>query len=240
MEIWLEVSLKKIEKIKRLVKSTSSIIECYDLPESPAGYPALNSIALSIYMRHVLNVCTIPHIRLYDINTNALLSIANALEELGINRLVLLKGDKPVYGESVEELTSEKALEILKQHGYKLEIGLILSLNYPLEEIYKRLEMGADFYLAINVDLNRIGKYAKVWNYSSKKGIKLYSYLLIGTENNIDLFKKLNQPFVALEEIPTFVKNLQGMTDGFIVSAPKEYERMKEIVMNVKNSLMGP
>ncbi len=240
MEIWLEVSLKKISRIKKLVESTSNIVDCYDLPESPAGYPALNSIALSVYMRHVLNVCSIPHIRLYDINTNALLSIANALEELGINKLVLLRGDKPVYGETVKELTSEKALEILREHGYKLEIGLILSLNYPLEEIYKRLEMGADFYLAINVDLTRIEKYAKVWDYSRKKGVKLYSYLLIGTENNIGLFKKLNQPFVALEEIPTFIENLRDMTDGFIVSAPKEYERMKEIVMNVKNSLMSP
>jgi len=94
----------------------------------------------------------IAHVRLADVNHLGFLSLAYAAQFFGVDKLLVTTGDPPKVGKSVGQLTSEKALELARNYNIKkLKIGAILSLRFPLEKIYERLEKGFDLYLVLRL-----------------------------------------------------------------------------------------
>ncbi len=210
------------KRIDEIVSEGRDLISYYTIPEGPGGYPGLSSIAIGVYIKHVHGAGSIPHVRLYDVNRLAILSIANTVQECGLDGLVLLRGDKPVTGMIVEDVGTEEAYGMLRSKGYSFPIGMILSLNYPIDLVKERIRIGASFYHVINYSNGKHDKLVEAAEEAHKTGAHIYVFLLLGIGKNKKLFKKLGQPYVEPSELKNTISMLEGTVDGIALSSPLE------------------
>lgn len=222
MEYLFELVPKSRRVIDEIIGFARDFFDIYTIPEGPGGYPGIYSLATAMYLKYKYDLKTFPHVRLYDINRLALLSIANAVEAYGLDGLVLLRGDKPWQGRIVVDIGTEEALCLLKKKNYRFRKGAIISLRYPFEKIMERIRLGADFYHAINYDASKDQLLSMIYREASRLGVKIYVFILLGIGKNKELFVKLNQPFISSEELKDRLEALRGLSDGVVLSTPLE------------------
>ncbi len=225
MRILVELApMKKREKLDAILVSIREFVDCFDIPESPLGIPAPNAIVTGVYVKEVTDKCVISHIRLYDINRTALLSLAYAAQTYGIDGVVLTHGDTPRNGTIVRDISTPEAVKLLKKEVPKLKIGAIISLRYPLNEIIKRLEMGADFYLVLRLSRDSADKYLKVLEVAEKQGVELYPYIIVSTGKNSRVLEKIEQPSIPLEGLHDFLSEYKHLLHGAVFSSPLDFD----------------
>ncbi len=237
MKVFAETVVTSLKKLDEFVSKSSNVIDCYDLPEAPAGYPALSSIALAVYLKTRYGVCSIPHIRLYDVNKLALLTIAKTVEVFNLNALLITRGDPPKYGNIVSDLSTEEAIELIKRHGYRIKLAILVSLRYSLKDILERVSKKADMLFILRVGKSSVDKLQKVYSEAKKLGKEVYAYILIGSERNIELFEQLSQPYIHYRDIEGFLADIKNYVDGVILSSPRDKELIRKVARFIKESM---
>ena len=236
-EILVRLVLEVSGDLDYYYRVSYGLVDCYDIPESPLGYPGVNSVASCVYLKTRYGACCIAHVRLYDINNVALHSLAKAVEAFRVDSLVLTMGDKPKIGSSVDELDTVSAINSLKKSGYRTRIGAILSLRYGLEDIINRLRIGADFFLVLRLGMETLDKYRKIYRSAKDLGKELYPYIIVATDSNRKLLARIDQPYVEVNDIMDFISEIKDYVDGVILSVPKEKERLRKMLEVAKEAL---
>ncbi|MEM1628373.1 MAG: hypothetical protein QXP02_03725 [Desulfurococcaceae archaeon] len=229
MEYILElppVSRKFIDKIAPLAKN---VFNAVFIPSGPAGIPLLDACATSIYISTVYGLKSIFSIRLKDVNLNHVIEKVKTAMEFGINGVLLTKGDPPRYGSSYDDLSSEYVLKYLREINVDMKLGLIISLRYPLGSILKRISEKPDFVFIIHHVDNDLDKLMELRKHIAGE-IKIYDFILLGVDKNIELFKELGQKYVEPMKLGDHIEKLNNIVDGVIISSPLEVKKAIEIV----------
>ncbi len=237
MEIIAELKPTKNKyKLSKTVDKLRPYVDFFDIPESPLGKPIAHSVLLASYLREVLGVEVIPHIRVQDLNKTALLSIIGGLEFLGIERVVLLRGD-PTSGNSSSKLTVEEAAFYTKKNSEFLETGAIISLRYPIADILKRISNRyLDFFLVLRASQYQ-EKLEVVRQYADRK--RIYVYIIIATEKNLPFMREIlgDQPLHTLNEVAAFAESVKEFADGVVLSCPFDVDAIVEASKLIRQQL---
>jgi len=222
MEIIAEVapSLNRDDFLKRLVK-LKTFVDRVDIPEAPGGKAVAHSIAAGVLAKQQ-GLEPIVHIRLLDVNKTGFKSLLGAACLLDLKYVVVLQGDPPAEGSPVRDVATEEAVVEVKKMG--LRAGALLSLRREYE---KRLEVGADFYLALH------------FNYRDQlRGLprSVYPYIIVETPRNTSLIQRLRQTAVPPQRAVELVEEIDGVVDAVVVSVPGDFETLIEILRRVKIS----
>lgn len=220
MEIIAEITpvVNRDLLLKKIV-AVRPYVDMVDIPEAPGGKPLAHSLAVGALAKQ-LGVEPIVHIRLLDVNKTGLKSLLGGAKVLEIKRVVLLQGDPPVEGRPLGEVSTEEAVAEAKKFG--LVAGALLSLK---REFWKRLEIGADFYLALHFsDVRQIAGLPPV----------VYPYIILKTSQNTGLIEKLRQTAVTPREAVELVKELDGVAPGVVLSAPGDFATLVKTLEDVK------
>ena len=231
----LEVVVRRRELLDKLVSDVRGCVDCFDIPEAPAGQPAPSSLAVATYLKTGYSACVIPHVRLLDLNELALRSVVKTVRFFGLDGLLVTMGDPPKYGTPVSDLTTDEAVRLIKDLGYGIRVGSILSLRYELEQIEERLTGDADFYYVLRLDEGTLSKYVQVFDKAREHGKELYPYVLVSTSANEEVLRKLGQPYVTLDDLPLLIGKLKAIADGLVISSPLEYDLLPQILKVVKS-----
>ncbi len=237
LEVWAEIKPSPNRgKIVETARAIKDFVDYIDVPEAPMGIPKAHSIAVAAVIRYEVGVKCIANIRLLDINTNGLISLAGAALLLGLEGIVLLRGDPPAYGKPVMDIGTEDAIRILKSNRRlkELRIGAILSLA---RDYHKRLEIPADFFL-----VTRLWKPSQLENEAIRsfrlKGGKIIPYIVVAEKDekkHLYLLLKGHQPVFEPAEAAEFTRKLVGLVDGVLVSAPLSSKTLVEAVKAVRD-----
>ena len=231
MEILIELVPSK--KFLEYAKAVASYVDGFDIPESPMGIPRPSSTVIGAVLRRVLGYgyTVVSHVRLCDVNPVALASTVMGAEVAEIDGVLLTVGDKPVYGSSVNQLSSEQAAEFLRSIGVKIALGAILSMRYELNAIKSRVEKPFDFFYALRVSIDSIERLSRVSEIVAALGKKLYAYAIVATHRNREFIEKeLRQPYVELSRLCEFVERIQDFVNGVVLSCPLDREGQIESV----------
>ncbi len=215
---------KLISYLNRLVANVDAV----DIPEVPMGRPIASAPVLAAHFKAIYGDTEfIPHIRVIDVNRVGLLSILGGLHVANIREAVLLRGDDPVEGVKVEDITVEEAAVLAKQRlrGRSPSLGAMLSIRYPLSMIEQRLNASLDFYMVLR-GLHSYEKLVAVSGLAKKYGKKLYAYVIIASDRNRAMLKEMlgDQPVYNVEDVETVVERLAPLVDGVILSSPGDRE----------------
>ncbi len=171
----------------------------FDIPDNPLGYPKTPPLLIGYVLR-----------KRYENKEIIINQTLNSVEEINIrsvikgakyinSSIVFTMGDKPKYGNEINDLTSEKALKISKDNDIKT--GLILSFSKSDLMIYKRLKSNADFYFGLNID--------NVKRLSTFNEYNIIPYIIIKTQKNYKTIKAIKQPYVDFENLREYCDELE-------------------------------
>ncbi|MBE44589.1 MAG: 5,10-methenyltetrahydrofolate synthetase [Thaumarchaeota archaeon] len=132
---------KFYERISQLVALTDSI----HLTDSVFGIPRISSISAA---HEIINIhsgiklrCSV---RARDKNLNAIIQLVSDAIMMGVEGLLIIKGDKPENPSIDSGLLSSDIVKTLNEQGFGDKIKLFLSLpnNPDLNQIQKKMEAG--------------------------------------------------------------------------------------------------
>ncbi|HIP65532.1 MAG TPA: hypothetical protein EYH08_03285 [Pyrodictium sp.] len=223
VEVWVELEpTTRREKLEeRLEKIKAYRVDALDIPDAPLGVPKAFAPLIACYIQATYKIKAIPHLRLLDVNTNALLNVVGGLLLCGIDSFVILRGDRPKYGNPVEELNTDDALQVVRgKYGDRVNIGCLVSLRKNVDEIIKRIEKDYDFFLllrAFGENLEKIKVLRRV-----RTDAKLVAYVIVCENENCRRLRDLleGQPIVNVEHLHAHLDRLIEYVDGILLSSP--------------------
>ncbi|MEM1927165.1 MAG: hypothetical protein QXS85_00255 [Acidilobaceae archaeon] len=231
MEILVELEpVKSREKLVKRVESLIEVADWVDVPDSPLGVTRFFSPMVSCFVKAArVEVKVIAHVRLLDLNRLAFESIVKTLEVCNVERIVPLTGDIIPGYVTVKDLSSEEAVALVKSIAGKLSPGLLLSLAKTLDEIERRVEAPADFYLVLNLTRENLEKIEAVSSLARRRGKLLYPYvILLGERSATRVPEKLRARGLSSEEALEVVGALEGLVEGVLLSAPGDFSLLLE------------
>ncbi|MGC9047747.1 MAG: hypothetical protein ACP5I6_03665 [Caldisphaera sp.] len=221
------VPTKNKEKLINYARKLIELSNTIDIPDGPLGLPSPSSPILSCIIKENINYADIiTHIRLLDINSLNLLNIMFGLKMSGINKVLLVRGDPPSIGKKIDDISPEEGISIIRSNIDGIEGGLLLNLNKPSEEIEKRVNIKASFYLITrpwNSDkLERISKSIK------RNGSKLYIYFVILSDSNKEFLLRYlpSEELIKVNKIKEAIDTIGSFVDGILFSSPNDFNSL--------------
>ncbi|MET1128096.1 MAG: methylenetetrahydrofolate reductase [Thermoproteota archaeon] len=229
---------KKLDELNSIAEAVSEAeLDGIDLPEAPMGVPVGSAPVIAAYLHAKYGVKVVPHLRVTDMNSNAIVNVARALALLGVDRLVLIRGDEPALGRIVEDVSVERAAQLVKKFTKsKLKVGALLSPRYPLGLVEERVKSeDIDFFLMLR-PLHSHERLKKVRVMVERAGKKLLAYIIVKTPRNAGVLSKIlrDQPTYAVNEVLDIADKLAGYTDGFVISAPHDLQAAVRLGRTIK------
>ncbi|QKQ99170.1 hypothetical protein GWK48_01070 [Metallosphaera tengchongensis] len=221
MEILAEVHAKwKLEKLKKEIDLLSEF-DGYDIPDAALGEPSVIPSVVGTLIRERLgNKRIILNQRLVDVNELFVRSLSITSRMMNFD-VAFTQGDKPKFGHEVNQLSSQRAIEIAK--SYNVRAGGMISLRKSKDEIFSRLDLPADFFLGLH--------------FSGVKSIlnlpldKIIPYVIIRTDKNKEILKGISQPYFETEEVKLIIDQLAGLNvKSVLISVPGDVEYLSKIV----------
>lgn len=219
MQIYAELNPKKdLEKIKEAANRLWEY-DGFDLPHSPLGLPSMPPEVMACSLRDAgYTKRIIVNQRVIDYNELHLRSLLVAAKALQFD-LAITMGDKPKYGEGVNQLTSQGALKIVKNLEPSIGVGLFISMRKSREEISERLRSEADFFLTM-----RVSRASDLIGFRVEKMIP---YVLIRTEKNAGILESIGQPSITLDGLRDSIDDLRSIgVNAIIISAPGDEDSL--------------
>jgi len=213
------------EKLLRHAKDLIEYSDLIDIPDAPLGIPSPSSSLISCMIKDNFdNANIITNIRLFDVNRLNLLNTITALRMNQINNFLLVRGDLPLVGNKIEDVTPDEAINVIRSKYADTNLGLLLNLNKPINEINERIKRRASFYLItrpwFSEKLKEVSKNVKEQN------SKLYLYFVLITENNKEfLLKHLpKEELVHIDKLDEAIQSVENYVDGILFSSPTDHE----------------
>ncbi len=226
--------LQNKEKLEARLRALIPHFDVIDIPEAPLGNPSVSSALLAVYIWSKYGIKVIPHIKVTDVNSLALINIVNGLATIGIEEVVVLKGDPPRIGSTVEDVTVESVPDFVKKYSKNIpRLGALISLRYPRNLIERRLNKPFAFYYILRpiVDLDKLAWLSRE---ARRNGKRLYAYIIVMSEKNKPILQSLlgDQPVYETKEAITIMERLSSLVDGFIVSSPGDVNAMISVAQH--------
>jgi len=237
IKLYVETVFRSRDSIEKLVPRLRGRVEAFDLPENPLGLPMPSSIPLSVYLSLGYGVDVVPHIRLIDHNELGLISLVQGLYLSGVDKILLTMGDRPSIGRSIcGWRRSEEAVEWIKRYVPEMRVGLIISLNYPLEMMMERLRSRADFYYVMYLSGKTMDKYDALISEATKIGKTIIPYVIIRTRKNKDIVEHLGQPSIDIDDLEAWTAMMRGKADALLLSVPGDSNGLIEAVETARRA----
>lgn len=232
VEIWVELepTAKRGKLERRLEKIKTNRVDALDIPDAPLGIPKAFAPLMACYIQAVYGIRVVPHVRLLDINANALLNVVGGLLFCGVNNLIILRGDHPRYGNPVGELNTDDALQIIRsKYSDRVNIGCLVSLRKNTSEIAKRIVKDYDFFLltrAVGENVEKIKILRRI-----RADAKLIAYVIVCESENCRRLKSIleGQPVMSIERIGEHLNSLVEYVDGILLSSPGSIDTIVKV-----------
>jgi hypothetical protein len=229
LKFYVEVQPSRFrDKLDEQFAVIKEVSERVHVPDAPMGYPKASSIVIAfLALAHGLRATV--HLRTIDYSYVGFLNQIYGAHLIGIDKVLLLRGDPPYRGSTVSDVSPEEGLRIIRsdERLSVMKVGFILSLRYPIEKIRERIFFNPDFVLVTHKSREKLS-----WLTDSYGGEKI-GYLIVSTPRNEELVKKLPQreDICRLEKLAECIEESSVYLDSLLISCPED---IKECVYALK------
>lgn len=234
MEILLELPPYSRNRVEKVVSATNNLLNGYFIPCAPAGVPMVDCFAASVYVVARYHSEVYCSLRTRDYSLNHILEKAKTASEFGLSGVLVTRGDPPKHGFDCNDYATEFVVNHIREHGLRVDLGIVLSTRFTVEEMVKRVErVKPDFVTIIKFSGNHL-KHLKTLVHAFSGVKRIFAFILLGLGGNIELFEKLGQPYVLPGELEALIEELRGLVTGVILSSPIELYGAVEVVKSIK------
>jgi hypothetical protein len=229
-------------KFLKLAEELDGLVDGWNVTDSAAGFPAPAGAAVSCVLKVKYPekyVCPI-----FILNYKGPVEVgglALACDVCGVDGLAVTMGDTPSVGEAVKFFKgSEDARNWMKdEKNIKLKnikLGCLVTARRSIEETVERVRDPAwDFVYFMRLNDSTLPTLKAVAAECKKLNKPIYSYVLVGTDKNAEIVKRIGWPVTAtMENVEEIVAKLVGLVDGIIATCAGDPEGDKIMLQKLQ------
>ncbi|KAF6243695.1 5,10-methenyltetrahydrofolate synthetase [Nitrosopumilus sp. b1] len=229
---------ESVSKLKQRIVDISQNCDGIHLTDSVLGVPRISPITVGALIRKKDQHLKITaSLRTRDRNLTSLTqSLCDALL-LGLNGMLILKGDAPPAGPKDSGLIPSQAVKHFKEIGFREKIDLFLSLpNYPdFEKIQKKIDAEPTGF--VTQVIHTEDEVARIVDKLKPQGFKVIPVVLLPSEKN-----KKSAEFLRLDwsnyqnRVTDFIEKVANISESVILTSPNDFTLAKSTLEQIKES----
>lgn len=225
-----------LEKIKKRIFEISKYCNGIHLTDSVLGIPRISPITTGALIRSDgLKINITASLRVRDRNLISLTQSVYDAVLLGLDGLLILKGDEPPEGPKDSKLAPSEVVRYFKGLGFGENLDFYLSIpsSPNFEKIQKKIDVApTGFVTQVIQDPEQV---FRIVDRLKPQGFKIIPVLMVPSEKNAKSFAMLGIDHTKYQDrFADFVSEIHKSTGDVLITSPNDFRAASEILEQLK------
>jgi homocysteine S-methyltransferase len=220
---------------KRIIK-ISKFCDGIHLTDSVLGIPRISPITTGAIIRNDgLKLDVTASLRVRDRNMTALTQSVYDAILLGLDGLLILKGDEPPAGPKDSKLVPSQVVKHFKKLGFDKNLDFFLSIpaNPNFNKIQKKINAEPTGF--VTQVIQSPDQVFRIVDKLKPQGFKVIPCVMIPSKNNAKSAKMLKIDFSEYEEIVLdFIREITKATKDVLITSPNDFAAAHQVLVKLK------
>ncbi|HEX9845495.1 MAG TPA: 5,10-methenyltetrahydrofolate synthetase [Candidatus Nitrosotenuis sp.] len=225
-----------LAKVKKRITQISKICDGIHLTDSVLGIPRISPITTGAIIRNDgLKLDITASLRVRDRNITALTQSIYDAVLLGLDGLLVLKGDEPPSGPKDSKLIPSDVVKYFKGLGFgkNLDFFLSISANPNFDKIQKKIDAEPTGFVTQVIQSPE--QVFRIVDQLKPQGFKVIPCLMIPSQNNSKSAKMLGIDFARYEEnVLEFISEIYKSTKDILITSPNDFDSARKVLAGLK------
>ena len=222
---------RSLDDIKQRIINISKNCNGIHITDSVLGIPRVSPLTLAALIRDFSKKIEITiSLRVRDRNLAALTQSVCDAVLLGLNGVLILKGDASADGPKDSGLVPSQVVKHLNESGFNKNIDLFLSLpsNPDFNKIGKKLDAEPTGFITQVIHSEK--QVTRIVDELKPQGFKVIPCVLLPSEKNANSAKFLKLDWSGYQDnVVDFIKNIHRIADDVLISSPNDYAKAQNL-----------
>jgi len=222
---------RSLDDIKQRIINISKNCNGIHITDSVLGIPRVSPLTLAALIRDFSKKIEITiSLRVRDRNLAALTQSVCDAVLLGLNGVLILKGDASADGPKDSGLVPSQVVKHLNESGFNKNIDLFLSLpsNPDFNKIGKKLDAEPAGFITQVIHSEK--QVTRIVDELKPQGFKVIPCVLLPSEKNANSAKFLKLDWSGYQNnVVDFIKNIHRIADDVLISSPNDYAKAQNL-----------
>jgi len=222
---------RSLDDIKQRIINISKNCNGIHITDSVLGIPRVSPLTLAALIRDFSKKIEITiSLRVRDRNLAALTQSVCDAVLLGLNGVLILKGDASADGPKDSGLVPSQVVKHLNESGFNKNIDLFLSLpsNPDFNKIGKKLDAEPAGFITQVIHSEK--QVTRIVDELKPQGFKVIPCVLLPSEKNANSAKFLKLDWSGYQDnVVNFIKNIHRIADDVLISSPNDYVKAQNL-----------
>ncbi len=225
-----------MHKFHDRISQLASLADSIHLTDSVLGIPRVSSIGAAHEIiklhRDIKLRCSI---RARDRNLSAITQLVSGAIMLGIDGLLIVKGDKPERPSIDSGLYPSDVVKILNEQGFGDKIKLFLSVpnNPDLNKIQKKVE--AQPYGFITQSISSLVHLQKIVDHAKSNSIRVIPTIMVPSPKNRESATMIKLDWREYEnDTYSFIRRASDMCEEVLMTSPNSFNEGINLLSKIK------
>lgn len=222
---------RSLDDIKQRIINISKNCNGIHITDSVLGIPRVSPLTLAALIRDFSKKIEITiSLRVRDRNLAALTQSVCDAVLLGLNGVLILKGDASADGPKDSGLVPSQVVKHLNESGFNKNIDLFLSLpsNPDFNKIGKKLDAEPAGFITQVIHSEK--QVTRIVDELKPQGFKVIPCVLLPSEKNANSAKFLKLDWSGYQDnVVDFIKNIHRIAGDVLISSPNDYAKAQNL-----------
>ncbi len=226
-----------VNRLKERTFAIRNVCNSIHVTDSVLGIPRISPITIGALIRNSNDAIELSaSIRVRDRNLTSLTqSICDAIL-LGLNGVLILKGDPPPTEPKDSKLVPSEVVKQFNEQGFGKKIDLFLSLpsNPDFSKICKKIEAEPRGFVTQVV--NSLDQITRIVDKLKPQGFRIIPCIMLPTEKNARSAKMLNLDWSNYKnDAVNFIKKAHDISGDVLISSPNDFKGALETLKKLSS-----
>ena len=222
---------RSLDDIKQRIINISKNCNGIHITDSVLGIPRVSPLTLAALIRDFSKKMEITiSLRVRDRDLAALTQSVCDAVLLGLNGVLILKGDASADGPKDSGLVPSQVVKHLNESGFNKNIDLFLSLpsNPDFNKIGKKLDAEPAGFITQVIHSEK--QVMRIVDELKPQGFKVIPCVLLPSEKNANSAKFLKLDWSGYQDnVVDFIKNVHRIAGDVLISSPNDYAKAQDL-----------
>lgn len=229
----VQASLKRVQK---RITRISNLCDGIHLTDSVLGVPRISPITTGAIIRSDgIKMDITASLRVRDRNITALTQSVYDAILLGLDGLLILKGDEPPKGPKDSKLVPSDVVRHFKDLGFGKNLDFFLSIpaDPDFDKITKKISAEPTGFVTQVIQSK--DQVFRIVDRLKPQGFKIIPCIMIPSENNARSARMLGIEFSRYEEsVLDFIAEIYKLTKDVLITSPNDFAAATKILAGIK------
>ena len=226
-----------VNRLKERAFAIRNVCNSIHVTDSVLGIPRISPITIGALIRNSNDAIELSaSVRVRDRNLTSLTqSICDAIL-LGLNGVLILKGDPPPAGPRDSKLVPSEVVKQFNEQGFGKKIDLFLSLpsNPDFSKIHKKIEAEPRGFVTQVV--NSLDQITRIVDKLKPQGFRIIPCIMLPTEKNTKSARILNLDWSNYsDDAVSFIKKAHEISGDVLISSPNDFKGALETLKKLSS-----